>query len=83
MQKNNFTNGEKGTHNLIVRLSPSQHQRVKAMAQASGYNTISSFIRSQVLQPSIEMKLNNILKILGNGEVRNDNRKNKGVYTTR
>lgn len=61
-------NGEKGTHNLIIRLTPSQHKRIKAMAVASGFNTISAFVRNQILNPSIEMKLNHIVSLLEEGE---------------
>lgn len=64
MKSEKFENGEKGNYNLLVRITATQHNRIKALAEASGYKTISQFVRSQLLNPSIELKVNQILALL-------------------
>ena len=65
MQNNNFPNGEKGSHNIIIRVSPRQHEQVKVLAEMNGYKTISSFVRSKILEsPLIEKRITEIYQIL-------------------
>lgn len=63
-QTNHKRAGEKNTHHLLVRLSPTQHKRLKALAESSGYKNVSDYVRIQLLNPSLEIKLNNILELL-------------------
>jgi Arc/MetJ-type ribon-helix-helix transcriptional regulator len=64
-QINNFKrNGEKENENLLVRLTKTQKQRIQALAEASGYKSVSDYVRMTLLNPSIEQKLNNILSLL-------------------
>jgi Arc/MetJ-type ribon-helix-helix transcriptional regulator len=65
MQINSFKKaGEKENENLLVRLSKTQKQRIVALAEASGYKSVSDYVRMTLLNPSIEQKLNNILSLL-------------------
>lgn len=58
-------NGEKGTLIKQIRLTPSQIARLEMWAKSSGFNTISSYIRHKLFnEPSADLKLNEILKIL-------------------
>ena len=64
-QMNEFRqNGDRENHRLEIRLSKSQKQRLQMLAEASGFTTVSAFVRSQCLNPSMEMKVNEILAIL-------------------
>lgn len=56
--------GERANHRLIVVLTKSQKERIKMLTEASGFSTMSGFVRYQLLHPSFEMKLNEILKTL-------------------
>lgn len=71
MQQAEFNNGEKGSHKLMVRLTPTQHKRIKFMAESAGM-TISNYVRNTLLSPSIEMKLNKILNLLGEESGKDD-----------
>jgi len=64
MQTNNTTNGLKKNHLLQIRVDLEQKKRLEARASASGYKSVSDFVRANLLNPSIEMKLNEILRIL-------------------
>jgi len=65
MENNNFKRiGEKESQTLLVRLTKTQKLRVQALAEASGYKSVSDYVRTQLLNPSIESKLNNILMLL-------------------
>jgi len=46
------------------RLDRNQLERLKMLASTEGHNTVSQYIRSKLLNPSIEDKLNQILNIL-------------------
>jgi len=67
-------NGLKANHILQVRLNKEQKLRLEALANASGYTTLSDFARTSLLNPSIEYKLNQILKILQDGGVQDRKR---------
>jgi hypothetical protein len=55
------------------RLDNVQYERLKQLASASGFKNVSDYIRIQLLNPSTEAKLNQILAIL---EVKKENNKN-------
>lgn len=57
-------NGEKGNHLLQIRLTCTQKKRLQMLAEVSGFTTVSAFVRSQCLNPSIDMKVNEILQLL-------------------
>ena len=63
-QTETFKNGERGNHLLQVRLTKTQHERLKALATASGFATVSDYVRINLLNPSIEEKLNRIMSLL-------------------
>lgn len=56
--------GERANHRLLVIVTKNQKERIRMLADASGFNTISAFVRNRLLNPSFEMKLNEILKTL-------------------
>ena len=56
--------GEKENHRLLVRLTKTQKQRIKFLAEAEGYKTMSNFVRIHLLNPSFDEKLNLILQSL-------------------
>jgi len=63
--KNDFREcGEKENHRLLVRLTKSQKQRLRALTEASGFKSVSDFVRITLLNPTVDMKLNKILEIL-------------------
>jgi len=65
MRINDFTQyGERANHHLQVRLTKNQKIRLIAMANAAGFNTVSSYIRFMLFNPMIDMKLNRILEIV-------------------
>ena len=67
--KNDFREcGEKENHRLLVRLTKTQKERLRALTEASGFKTLSDYVRITLLNPSLEMKLNQILEILQNNE---------------
>jgi len=47
-----------------LRLTKEQKERLVAIAKSSGFNTISSYVRFMILNPSLDMKLNRILEIV-------------------
>jgi predicted DNA-binding protein len=47
-----------------VRLTKEQKERLIALAKGSGFNTISSYVRFMIFNPSFDMKLNRILEIV-------------------
>lgn len=63
---------EKGTHLLQIRLTKSQHERLKHQSVANGFNTLSNYVRTSLLNPSLEYKVNNILKILQEGGMKKE-----------
>lgn len=57
--------GEKNNHNILIRLTKSQHQRLKFLAESNNYKTLSQYARDKLFEsPAVEIKLNNILKLL-------------------
>ena len=66
MQTNN--NGIKKNHLLQIRVDIQQKERLEALASASGFKTISDYVRVNLLNPSLEMKLNKILEMLNKKE---------------
>ena len=69
MQNNNFRKpGEKENETLLIRLTKTQKQRVRALAEGSGYKSTSDYVRTCLLNPSVEQKLNSILSLLQHGK---------------
>lgn len=63
--QNNVYDCERANHNIIIRLSKSQHERLKFLAESSNYKTVSQYCRDRLLEsPSIEVKINSILNLL-------------------
>jgi predicted DNA-binding protein len=58
------TNGHKKNHLLQIRLDIEQKKRLEALATASGFKSVSDYVRVNLLNPSIEAKLNSILNLL-------------------
>jgi len=46
------------------RLDVEQKKRLEALAIASGFKSVSDYVRVNLLNPSIEMKLNSIINLL-------------------
>jgi len=62
-QKNDFRQmGEKENHRLLVRLTKTQKQRIKMLADASGYKSVSDFVRFTLLNPTFEQKFNELIQ---------------------
>lgn len=78
MQTEFKTNGHKKNHLLQIRLDVEQKKRLEALASASGFKSVSDYVRVNLLNPSIESKLNSILQLLQDtkeeGEEENANR---------
>jgi hypothetical protein len=65
MEKSDFRRpGEKENEMLLVKLTKTQKLRIKMLTDASGYKSISDFVRFTLLNPSFEEKLNLILQSL-------------------
>jgi len=64
MQNEFQTNGHKKNHLLQIRLDVEQKKRLEALAIASGFKSVSDYVRVNLLNPSIEMKLNSIIDLL-------------------
>lgn len=58
------TNGHKKNHLLQIRLDIEQKKRLEALATASGFKSVSDYVRVNLLNPSVEMKLNSIINLL-------------------
>ena len=58
------TYGIKKNHLLQIRLDKLQRERLQALASASGFKSVSDYVRVNLLNPSIEMKLNRIVDLL-------------------
>ena len=63
-QTNFKQQGERENHLLQIRLSKSQKERLEMLSQASGYKSVSEYVRFQCLNPSMELKINQILSLL-------------------
>jgi hypothetical protein len=64
MQNEFQSNGHKKNHLLQIRLDVEQKKRLEALAIASGFKSVSDYVRVNLLNPSIEMKLNSIINLL-------------------
>jgi len=65
MQTENFKQvGEKENEVLLVRVTKTQKIRLKSLSEASGFKSVSDYVRVNLLNPSIEAKLNSILNLL-------------------
>jgi hypothetical protein len=52
------------THIMQVRLTKIQSEKLKILAESAGFNTVSSYVRFMLFNPTFEIKLNRILDIL-------------------
>ena len=65
MRINDFTQyGERANYGFRIRLTKNQKIRLKAMTDAAGFKTISSYVRFILFNPTFDMKLNRILEIV-------------------
>ena len=55
---------DRKNHLLQIRLDKGQKQRLEALASASGFKSVSDYVRVNLLNPSIEAKLNRIVNLL-------------------
>lgn len=62
------TNGKKKNYFFQIRLDIAQKERLEALATASGFKSVSDYVRTNLLNPSIEMKLNKIMTLLENNK---------------
>jgi len=61
-QKSDFRRpGEKENEMLLVKLTKTQKQRIRMLTEASGYKSISDYVRFMLLNPSLEDKFNQIM----------------------
>tara|TARA_Y100000034_G_scaffold106313_1_gene134919 strand:+ start:137 stop:355 length:219 start_codon:yes stop_codon:yes gene_type:complete len=60
--------GERQNYSLYVRLTKTQKETLKLFAESSGFNTVSSYVRFTLFNPTFEMKLNRIIELLKNLE---------------
>ena len=56
--------GERGNYTLNVKLTKTQKARLRSLAESSGFNTVSSYVRFMLFNPTFEMKLNRIIEIV-------------------
>ncbi len=70
-----ISNDGKGNVFVKIRVTESQNKRLRFLAEDSGFNTVSAYIRSQCLNPSMEVKLNQIIKMLKEKEGEKDEKK--------
>ena len=77
MQNEFQTNGHKKNHLLQIRLDIEQKKRLEALAIASGFKSVSDYVRVNLLNPSIEMKLNRIMDMLEKNKSGDNNGKSK------
>lgn len=76
--QNSFPNGERANHSILIRLSKSQHDRLKMLSETNNYKTLSQYCRDKLLEaPSVEIKLNNILKLLQENKFKSIDRRSK------
>ena len=74
--KNDFREiGEKENYNFHMRLTKSQYMRLKNLAEMEGHKTISGYVRTNLLNPSMEIKINQILDLLQKNKL-NSHQKN-------
>jgi hypothetical protein len=49
---------------IHIKLTESQRNRLKILAENAGFNTVSGYVRFLAFNPSFEMKLNRIIELL-------------------
>jgi len=49
---------------INIRLTKEQKQRLVAQAKGSGFNTVSSYVRFMIFNPTFDLKLNRIIEIV-------------------
>jgi hypothetical protein len=76
------TNGIKKNHLLQIRLDFKQKERLEALASASGFKSVSDYVRTNLLNPSIEHKLNTILSLLQENKKRKKVRDKNGNFSS-
>lgn len=54
--------GEKENEMLLVKLTKTQKQRIRMLTDASGYKSISDFVRFTLLNPTFEQKFNELIQ---------------------
>jgi hypothetical protein len=63
---------EKANHEVHVMLTRTEKERLRMLAKASGYNTLTRYIKDQIFRPDIHHKLdmiiNNLLGIKKEGK---------------
>ncbi|MFH1327045.1 MAG: hypothetical protein ABIH59_02880 [archaeon] len=65
MKINNFTQfGERANYAFNIRLTKNQKIRLKVLADAAGFNTVSSYVRFMLFNPALDMKIDKILEIV-------------------
>ena len=64
MQTEFNSRGYRKNHLLQIRVDLQQKERLEALATASGFKSVSDYVRVNLLNPSIEMKLNKIVSML-------------------
>ena len=65
MRINNFTQyGERANYDFHMRLTKEQKERLIALANGSGFTTISGYIRFILFNPTFDIKLNRTLEIV-------------------
>lgn len=82
MQKSD-NNGIKKNHFIQIRLDKKQKERLEFLASSSGFKSVSDYVRVNLLNPSIEMKLNRIMDLLETkekGKIKNANRNSKEIW---
>jgi len=62
---------------LQIRMDTEQKKRLEALATASGFKSVSDYVRVNLLNPSIEMKLNRIMDLLEKNKLGDKNGKSK------
>lgn len=67
------SNGHKKNHLLQILVDLKQMERLRALASASGFKSVSSYVRYQCLNPSLEANVNKILALL----LKNESKKAK------
>ncbi len=65
MRIKNFTQyGERANYPFQMRLTKNQKIRLIAMADTSGFKTVTGYVRFILFNPTFDLKLNRILEIV-------------------
>ena len=62
---------------IRIKLTQEQKERLIALAKGSGFNTISSYVRFVMFNPTFDLKLNRILEIVK--DIQEKNKFNKPI----